>query len=149
MSLESAAPELAGTRGEPAQDRALPPSQLAGKLTIKSYESVASIPRAAWERMLPGEPESWDFYSAVESVPPPGFRLGAIAALNGESIVAAAPLFRVAIPPGERTGLSQSSQAMVDKVVSVPRSAIVRRIGGRSVDQIAAIDEALQLWFCL
>ena len=45
--------------------------------------------------LLPGEPESWDFYSAVERVPPPGFKLGAIAALNGEDIVAAAPLFRV------------------------------------------------------
>jgi Acetyltransferase (GNAT) domain len=96
MRLQSVAPGLAGTWGGPAQDRALPPSQRADKLTIKSYESIASIPRAAWERMLPGEPESWDFYSAVETVPPPGFKLGAIAALDGESIVAAAPLFRVA-----------------------------------------------------
>jgi predicted N-acyltransferase len=95
MRLESAAPDHASTWSEAAQAKALPPSQLAGKLTIKSYESVASIPRAAWERMLPGEPESWDFYSAVEGVPPPGFKLGVIAALNGESIVAAAPLFRV------------------------------------------------------
>jgi hypothetical protein len=45
--------------------------------------------------MLQGEPESWDFYNAVESVPPPGFKLGVIAALEGEKIVAAAPLFRV------------------------------------------------------
>src|SRR5882724_7029555 len=99
MRLESAAPDHAPAWGEaaqaPVQAKALPPSQLAGKLTIKSYESVASIPRAAWERLLPGDPESWDFYSAVESVPPPGFKLGAIAALNGEDFVAAAPLFRV------------------------------------------------------
>ena len=95
MRLDSAAPDLGGTLSKAAHARTLPPSQLVGKLTIKSYESVASIPRAAWERMLPGEPESWDFYSAVESVPPPGFKLGAIAALNGETIVAAAPLFRV------------------------------------------------------
>jgi hypothetical protein len=72
------------------------PSAVAGRLTFRSYASVASIPRAAWERMLPGEPESWDFYAAVESVPPPGFTLGAIAALDGERFVAAAPLFRVA-----------------------------------------------------
>ena len=95
MRLESATPDPAGTWDKAGRAKALPPSQLAGKLTIKSYELVASIPRAAWERMLPGEPESWDFYSAVERVPPPGFKLGAIAALNGEDIVAAAPLFRV------------------------------------------------------
>jgi hypothetical protein len=95
MRLEGATPDPAGTWEKTGQAKALPPSQLAGKLTIKSYESVASIPRAAWERMLPGEPESWDFYSAVERVPPPGFKLGALAALNGEDIVAAAPLFRV------------------------------------------------------
>src|SRR5262245_2771701 len=67
-----------------------------GELRFRYYASVAAIPRDAWERMLPGEPESWDFYTAVEAVPPPGFQLGAVAALDGERIVAAAPLFRVA-----------------------------------------------------
>lgn len=46
--------------------------------------------------MLSGEPESWDFYAAVERVPPPGFRLGAIAAYAGDRVVAAAPIFSVA-----------------------------------------------------
>jgi hypothetical protein len=72
------------------------PTEAAGKLTFRTYTSVSSIARSAWERILPGEPESWDFYSSVESVPPPGFTLGAIAALDGERLVAAAPLFRVA-----------------------------------------------------
>lgn len=45
---------------------------------------------------MPGEPESWDFYTAVESVPPPGFKLGAIAAFDGGRIVAVAPIFRIA-----------------------------------------------------
>jgi predicted N-acyltransferase len=96
MTLERAAPNLAEKWSGGAQDKALPPSQLAGKLTVRSYDSVSSIPRAEWERMLPGEPESWDFYTAVEKVPPPGFKLSAIAALDGDRIVAAAPLFRVA-----------------------------------------------------
>ena len=72
------------------------PAGVAGRLTFRTFSSVSAIARSAWERMLPGEPESWDFYSAVESVPPPGFTLGAIAALDGERVVAAAPLFRVA-----------------------------------------------------
>ena len=44
------------------------------------YSSITGVPREAWVRMLPGEPESWDYYRAVESVPPPAFKLGAIAA---------------------------------------------------------------------
>jgi hypothetical protein len=73
-----------------------PSASLAGNLTFRTFASVACIPRPMWERMLPGEPESWDFYAAVESVPPPGFKLGALAAFDGERIIAAAPLFRVA-----------------------------------------------------
>ena len=84
-------------RGNPfPSPDAIPTSQLAGKLAIKSFDSITSIPRAAWERTLPGEPESWEFYAAVEGVPPPGFRLGAVAALAGDAIVAVAPLFRTA-----------------------------------------------------
>ncbi len=66
------------------------------RLSFRTYASIASIPREAWQRMLPGEPESWDFYAAVEGAPPPGFALGAVAALDGDRFVAAAPLFRVA-----------------------------------------------------
>lgn len=60
-----------------------------------------------------------------------------------------APLFRVTLPPGERTGLSAVSQVMVDKVVSVPRTAIVREIGHCNADQIEAMDEALRRWLAL
>jgi mRNA interferase MazF len=35
-----------------------------------------------------------------------------------------APLFRLTLPPGSRTGLKKVSQAMLDKIVSVPRAAI-------------------------
>jgi mRNA interferase MazF len=40
-----------------------------------------------------------------------------------------APLFRVSVPPGVRTGLRSASQIMVDKVVSVPQPAIGKAIG--------------------
>jgi mRNA interferase MazF len=60
-----------------------------------------------------------------------------------------APLFRVDLPPGERTGLSVMSQVMVDKLASVPRGAIAREIGVCDVAQIDAIDEALRAWLAL
>ena len=60
-----------------------------------------------------------------------------------------APLFRVSVPPGDRTGLKAASQVMVDKVVSVPRSSIAREVGRCDDDAIAAVDDALRRWLGL
>lgn len=60
-----------------------------------------------------------------------------------------APLFRVTLPPGDRTGLSAMSQVMVDKVVSIPREAIGRQIGVCDSTYADAIDEALRVWLAL
>ena len=57
-----------------------------------------------------------------------------------------APLFRVALPPGERTGLRHASQIMVDKMVSVLRSSIDSEIGTCSSDELAAAEDALRRW---
>lgn len=60
-----------------------------------------------------------------------------------------APLFRVSLPPGARTGLQSSSQVMVDKVVSVPRASIDRRIGTCNDAELHVIDDALRRWLGL
>ena len=57
-----------------------------------------------------------------------------------------APFFRIALPPGTRTGLTTTSQVMIDKVVTVPRVAVVRTLGRCDADQLVAIDDALRLW---
>lgn len=57
-----------------------------------------------------------------------------------------APLFRVVLLPGTRTGLRQTSQAMIDKIVSVPREAIAQEIGEIDTDSLAQVDEALRRW---
>ena len=59
------------------------------------------------------------------------------------------PMFRVSLPPGERTGLLAASQVMVDKVVTVPRAAIVRHIGTCDSVYLLAIDDALRGWLSL
>lgn len=64
-------------------------------MQVQVHASITAIPREAWERMLPGEPESWDYYKAIETVPPAAFALGAISVHEGAAILAAAPLFRV------------------------------------------------------
>ena len=60
-----------------------------------------------------------------------------------------APLFRVDLPPGARTGLSVPSQVMVDKVASAPRVAIARQIGRCDESHLDAVGDALRLWLAL
>lgn len=60
-----------------------------------------------------------------------------------------APLFRVSIPPGARTGLESISQVMVDKIVSVPRSAIGKRIGRCDAAELQVVEDALRRWLDL
>jgi mRNA interferase MazF len=74
---------------------------------------------------------------------------GSITVCPVTSDVLDAPLFRVSVPPGTRTGLRSTSQVMVDKVVSVPRSAIGRRIGGCDSAELQLVDDALRRWLAL
>ena len=60
-----------------------------------------------------------------------------------------APLFRVPLPAGRRTGLTALSQVMVDKVVSVPREAIGRTIGRTDSAELQAVGRALQEWLSI
>ena len=65
------------------------------------------------------------------------------------SVCLDAPLFRISLPPGERTGLDVSSQVMADKPMTVPRSAITTQIGRCNADEMSAIGDALRLWLDL
>ena len=60
-----------------------------------------------------------------------------------------APLFRIPLPPGSRTGLRSASQVMVDKIVSVPRGAIADEIGSCSDSEMESIEESLRRWLGL
>ena len=53
------------------------------------------------------------------------------------------------LPPGARTGLAMVSQVMIDKIVSVPRTAIVREIDPCDSSQLEQIEEALRGWLDL
>ncbi|HUP21357.1 MAG TPA: type II toxin-antitoxin system PemK/MazF family toxin [Thermoanaerobaculia bacterium] len=57
-----------------------------------------------------------------------------------------AALFRVPLPPGARTGLRAPSQLMVDKIASVPQSAIGPEIGRCDDGEVQAAEDALRLW---
>lgn len=60
-----------------------------------------------------------------------------------------APLFRISVAQGARTGLRSPSQVMVDKVLSVPRAAIGQRVGRCDRDELTRVADALRLWLSL
>jgi mRNA interferase MazF len=55
-----------------------------------------------------------------------------------------APLFRVAVSAGARTGLRKPSQVMVDKATTVPRVKLGQRIGRVDAVTLRAVNEALR-----
>lgn len=60
-----------------------------------------------------------------------------------------APLFRIALPPGPRTGLERPSQVMTDKIVSVPRTAVSRTIGRCDAGELESVGDAVRRWLDL
>lgn len=57
-----------------------------------------------------------------------------------------APLFRLTLPPGSRTGLRAVSQVMIDKIVSVPRASVSEEIGECDAAELEAVDDSLRRW---
>lgn len=60
-----------------------------------------------------------------------------------------APLFRVTLPAGRRTGLDVPSQVMIDKIVSVPREALGRAIGRAESSELDLVGRALEDWLSI
>ena len=55
-----------------------------------------------------------------------------------------APLLRVTIQAGKKTGLHRASQVMVDKITTVPRSKVGQRIGSVDTGTVRAINQAIR-----
>jgi len=57
-----------------------------------------------------------------------------------------APLFRLSLEPSSQNGLKSISQIMVDKVSSLKKEKVQKKIGTLSKDQILILNNALKLW---
>ncbi len=60
-----------------------------------------------------------------------------------------APIMRVPLEPSEENGLRAPSRAMVDKVTTVPRERLGRRVGQVSGEDLTRIDRALLVFLGL
>ena len=54
-----------------------------------------------------------------------------------------APLFRILLSPDSENGLHEDSRVMVDKITTVRRERLSRRIGSLSVTDMRRIDRAM------
>lgn len=60
-----------------------------------------------------------------------------------------APLFRLPVTPDARSGLSQSSRLMVDKITTVPKASLGDRLGRLSDDDLVRLDRAIVVFLGL
>ena len=60
-----------------------------------------------------------------------------------------APIARVAVEPSEGNGLRAVSQLMVDKVTTVPRQRLGRRLGTLDSGDVQRLDRALMVFLGL
>ena len=65
------------------------------------------------------------------------------------SILTGTPLFRVPVASELANGLLEDSEVQADKVQSLRRERIVRRLGDLSADQMEQVDQALRRWLAL
>ena len=57
-----------------------------------------------------------------------------------------APLFRLSVEPSPANGLLQTSQIMIDKIVTVPQDTIGARIGALDREIMVRADRSLAVW---
>ena len=60
-----------------------------------------------------------------------------------------APLFRLTLEPSPETGLRSLCQIMVDKVTTVKRDKVGKRVGRVGDDTMVRVNRAVALWFGL
>lgn len=63
------------------------------QLTARILPSIRTINRRAWDRLFGAASEGFDYYLACENAPPSMFEFSAIGVLDGETLVAGAPVF--------------------------------------------------------
>jgi mRNA interferase MazF len=60
-----------------------------------------------------------------------------------------APIIRLAVAPDDANGLKAPSRIMVDKLVSVPRRNVGKRVGRLAIDDMARLERAILIFLGL
>ena len=60
-----------------------------------------------------------------------------------------APLFRLLVRPSERNGLNEQSSLMIDKLTTVPKSRLGKRIGSLDDEDVVRLNQAIMVFLGL
>jgi mRNA interferase MazF len=60
-----------------------------------------------------------------------------------------APLFRLLLQPNKENGIKKTSQIMVDKIMTLQRNKLQKKIGMLKVEQYDILNQALKNWLNL
>jgi mRNA interferase MazF len=71
---------------------------------------------------------------------------GSITVVPLTSTIIDAPLLRITLDPSRQNGLNRVSQIMVDKVLTLPREKIGRRLGHLGNSLMVQVGRALSVW---
>jgi mRNA interferase MazF len=71
---------------------------------------------------------------------------GSITVVPLTSTIIDAPLFRITLDPSRQNGLNRVSQIMVDKVLTLPREKIGKRVGRLGNTLMIRVGRALSVW---
>jgi mRNA interferase MazF len=74
---------------------------------------------------------------------------GSITVVPLTSRIIDAPLFRITLDPSRQNGLNRVSQIMVDKVLTLPRQKIGKRVGRLGNTIMIRVGRALTVWLVM
>lgn len=69
--------------------------------------------------------------------------VGSVTVIPLTSTLKDAPLLRIPVEPSERTGLTQKSQLMIDKLTTVPLANAHKRVGHLTATELVEVERAL------
>lgn len=106
-------------------------------MKVKRGDIVTVAAKGAYTgKPLPALIIQSDLFAALDSV--------TVCLLTGE--ILDAPLARITINPGKKNGLKKPCQVMLDKIVTVPREKIGKRIGSLDRALMTHINRSLALF---
>jgi mRNA interferase MazF len=108
-----------------------------GRLDLKRGDIVMLVAPGDYGKPRPALIVQADVFNDIHS---------SIAVVPLTSTIIDAPLFRITLDPSRQNGLNRVSQIMVDKVLTLPRDKVGKRVGHLGNTLMIRVGRALSVW---
>ena len=110
---------------------------LRGRLDLKRGDIVTIAAPGDYGKLRPALIVQADVFNDIHA---------SIAVAPLTNTIIDAPLFRITLDPCRQNGLSRVSQIMVDKILTLPREKIGKRVGHVGNTLMVRVGRALSVW---